>query len=322
MFGFDFLLSYFTRLFFVVQKWFYRLWTGKGELERTLSGNVHNYYMTDCVSQILFNSKVIKRKKGILVSMMGFVPYDVSFMAASIVEVKKIKPGPQFRLVLKNLKLALTNLNGRNVAMEILKTMKQEKFDNTLHEKELYKLWNLLKPGVACPSRLSTEWNQIGFQGKDPATDFRGMGRLAIYSLVRFAERNNVAARGMLERSLGPAGDPLKFYPFACCGIKVGFFIVDLIEQRELDRFFYGVDSADMAGEGIPREDPSSSLAVQNRAKQANALSAYVQLFADTMIIFDKCWANGSPTNVMDFGRIFDEFKLIVKQRFCKGTTT
>ena len=128
MFGFDFLLSYFTRLFFVVQKWFYRLWTGKGELERTLSGNVHNYYMTDCVSQILFNSKVIKRKKGILVSMMGFVPYDVSFMAASIVEVKKIKPGPRFRLVLKNLKLALTNLNGRNVAMEILKTMKQEKF--------------------------------------------------------------------------------------------------------------------------------------------------------------------------------------------------
>lgn len=35
-------------------------------------------------------------------------------------------------------------------------------------------LWAALKPGVSRQGgRVTSEWGEIGFQGKDPATDFR-----------------------------------------------------------------------------------------------------------------------------------------------------
>lgn len=37
-------------------------------------------------------------------------------------------------------------------------------------------LWAALKPGVSRQGgRVTSEWGEIGFQGKDPATDFRYM---------------------------------------------------------------------------------------------------------------------------------------------------
>ena len=38
-------------------------------------------------------------------------------------------------------------------------------------------------PGTELESRHTKQWQEIGFQGKDPATDFRGMGILGLYCL-------------------------------------------------------------------------------------------------------------------------------------------
>jgi len=38
------------------------------------------------------------------------------------------------------------------------------------------KLWTLLKGDEKLIARKSEQWQSIGFQGVDPATDFRGMG--------------------------------------------------------------------------------------------------------------------------------------------------
>ncbi|OCT57594.1 hypothetical protein XELAEV_18003296mg [Xenopus laevis] len=46
------------------------------------------------------------------------------------------------------------------------------------------KLWKTLKPGVPLEARISKQWCEIGFQGDDPKTDFRGMGLLGLYNLV------------------------------------------------------------------------------------------------------------------------------------------
>jgi hypothetical protein len=38
----------------------------------------------------------------------------------------------------------------------------------------LESLWEALKPGVSRQGgRITSEWGEIGFQGKDPASDFR-----------------------------------------------------------------------------------------------------------------------------------------------------
>lgn len=44
-------------------------------------------------------------------------------------------------------------------------------------------LWKFLKPDTPLASRISKQWCEIGFQGDDPKTDFRGMGLLGLYNL-------------------------------------------------------------------------------------------------------------------------------------------
>ena len=45
-------------------------------------------------------------------------------------------------------------------------------------------LWNSLRPETKLESRISKQWTEIGFQGDDPMTDFRGMGMLGLQNLV------------------------------------------------------------------------------------------------------------------------------------------
>ena len=40
----------------------------------------------------------------------------------------------------------------------------------------LFQLWKQLKPEEELTNRISKQWTEIGFQGDDPMTDFRGYG--------------------------------------------------------------------------------------------------------------------------------------------------
>ena len=56
-------------------------------------------------------------------------------------------------------------------------------------KKILNKLWNFAFPGESEPEGLkSDKWKDIGFQGKDPRTDFRGGGVIGLYSINYFIE--------------------------------------------------------------------------------------------------------------------------------------
>lgn len=51
-------------------------------------------------------------------------------------------------------------------------------------EVKLNKLWTNLKGEEEKYERFTTAWVDIGFQGKDPATDFRGVGVLGLEQLL------------------------------------------------------------------------------------------------------------------------------------------
>lgn len=59
-------------------------------------------------------------------------------------------------------------------------TLMDTKFDSNSdeHMNLLTKLFNNLKPDVKLEGLVSEHWKSIGFQNKDPSTDFRGMGKL------------------------------------------------------------------------------------------------------------------------------------------------
>lgn len=69
------------------------------------------------------------------------------------------------------------------------------------HEAFLTELWELLITGPF--ERVSSRWSEIGFQGKDPATDFRGQGLLGVQNLYHFSREYKAQAVEILARDHG-----------------------------------------------------------------------------------------------------------------------
>ena len=56
--------------------------------------------------------------------------------------------------------------------------------DNKEHDNMLEKIWIGVKgENDRLETRITKRWTEIGFQGSNPATDFRGMGILALEGL-------------------------------------------------------------------------------------------------------------------------------------------
>ena len=47
---------------------------------------------------------------------------------------------------------------------------------NENHTNLLKQLWTNINPEIKLKNLISEQWSEIGFQGKNPQTDFRGMG--------------------------------------------------------------------------------------------------------------------------------------------------
>lgn len=71
-----------------------------------------------------------------------------------------------------------------NSSIQSIERIRAQPYDskNKNHESMLERLWNALFPDIRRKGRITDEWEEIGFQGKDPATDFRGMGNIKIYN--------------------------------------------------------------------------------------------------------------------------------------------
>lgn len=71
------------------------------------------------------------------------------------------------------------------------------------HREMLEDLWQQLMD-EPLNGMISKQWSQIGFQGEDPSTDFRGMGLLGLENLLYFATYYQEPARHILQHSLHP----------------------------------------------------------------------------------------------------------------------
>jgi hypothetical protein len=60
----------------------------------------------------------------------------------------------------------------------------------------------MTSPSCPIESAGTRDWGIVGFQGKDPSTDFRGMGLLGLEQLLYFSKYD--AARDILQDSDHP----------------------------------------------------------------------------------------------------------------------
>eukprot|EP01132_Coremiostelium_polycephalum_P010057 gene10057-12326_t len=204
---------------------------------------------------------------------MEFDPDQIANEIATIKEMDK-----EVLTIIPNLVAALEPLSSLQSLRGIIKTLQNEMYDslNADHEKKLDEIWNNLCPGIRRTGRLTSEWGEIGFQGKDPATDFRGMGALGLLNLHYFATNHTENAQKLLVN----ANTKYK-YPFAITGINITSVLVQMLEKSALKNHFI------YSGSTI---------------QQFNEL--YVKIF----IYFDNYYQSKKPVNIMQFGPIMKEF--------------
>lgn len=81
---------------------------------------------------------------------------------------------------------------------------------------ELATLWKACFPDAPWLPGKHERWKEAGFQGTDPATDFRGGGIYSLRNLNYFAEQHPVAFQRLLTKSDGVRSD--MEYPFCVAG--------------------------------------------------------------------------------------------------------
>jgi hypothetical protein len=176
----------------------YRMWcvwkfalrciTGTSELERICGLQIPSYQRT------LFLEKYFQRSRQLAVGGLGarlaLLPAweDKKAVAADVLRAKRIeKPSPEVVAALEESLRQMISLSQLVATLDIAR--KPYDSESVEHELMLMRLWKGLRPNVHLSSRKCEEWNEIGFQGRDPATDFRGMGILGLTNMLELVDR-------------------------------------------------------------------------------------------------------------------------------------
>lgn len=97
---------------------------------------------------------------------------------------------------------------------------------NADHEAKLREVWDMLTDNAPY-ERHTRAWGRLGFQGKDPQTDFRGVGGLGLAVLHHFARHHPASAAAILDHDKEVGG-----FPLALASISVADALVRLLEAH------------------------------------------------------------------------------------------
>jgi len=158
--------------------------------------------------------------------------------------------------------------------------------NNDVHEKSLLLLWNELMPNRHLECRVTKQWQDIGFQGDDPKTDFRGMGVLGLDNLVYFVSKYTHVARRALSNSM----HPLNGYTFAIVGINLTSIALGLVVDGSAKTHFYNK---------------------RNPPEYEDFNEFYCYLFWE----FDKFWMDTKPKDLMEFPIYREQFVNTIRQK-------
>lgn len=290
MFAFHSIYTYLYWVFRPCIKWFLRKTTKLCELQRICYGEQAGYPRSQDVEVSLNLSKNEHIKD--LVAYLNKLsdekklsgPMYKAALEKSVYVVilaKKINPTIH-RQFLKSFGRCVEHIWGyRQLLQEIEKCrLTQYDTENEEHETKLLKLWNKLKPGEPLSSRVSKQWQDIGFQGDDPKTDFRGMGLLGLDNLIFFVEEYPGPANHVLSHSLHPKYG----YDFAIVGINLTSMAYHLFK------------------------DCTAKTHVYNATKSFPTIRIFHQFYCYLFYEFDRFWLQTKP-NIMEFSFIKERFE-------------
>lgn len=157
-------------------------------------------------------------------------------------------------------------------------------FDKSRDIVLLQSLWTNLRAESsddhdACPGIPDKKWQDLGFQGSDPSTDFRGMGLLGLDQLLAYTQIAPKSAHNLWQQSkLGSA-----WFTFATVGINITALLYSLLVSRSADQHFYASPGFDLAYQAVFER-------------------------------FGEYWVMEDAKDVMDFSRIFGKLRADIEK--------
>ena len=249
-------------------------------------------------------------------------------------EIKKIKQDDP--LLVANLTHCFEDLGEINMFVRGLEKAMKTEFSPTepAHVELLKQFWEGMMPETRMPSFVgegSDDWTLLGFQGKKPQTDFRGMGILGLTQLAWFAKHRGQRARECLRESTVQP----RYFPFAATGINITAFLVELVHDTrfharllELAERGYmnksdpagnqGRESEDrepLLGEGSSSSSSSSSGSEHGGESTWRHVPNYGSeeelhmVYCDFYSAFVALWVKRNPASIMEFPSVFADFK-------------
>lgn len=283
----------------VMKSWLH-YWTKCSEIERICaSGGYHTSEMSYFFAKSVRKSSRLAALSNQLFSSSEFSIDDASDV---IIKTKSINThnldknsGSKTRIVLMNITHCLQSLKHLNIVIRRLEEMLSTKVDSSIkhHSDLLENFWSQMRPGMRRQS--DQDWGDVGFQGLDPCSDFRGMGLLGLQQLL-FLSRKKVAIEILLD-----AAHPRRFYPFACTGINVTAFIVEMLRAGRLHRYLL----RDL-------EKSAMRMSQQEVWSTSAGCDAVHEVYCEVFELFSTTWQARDPPNVMHFKDIFGDVKSAV----------
>ncbi|XP_012088318.1 ELMO domain-containing protein A isoform X1 [Jatropha curcas] len=160
----------------------------------------------------------------------------------------------------------------------------QVPFDETRpdHQEALLSLWNCAFPDVTLKGMISNQWKEMGWQGANPSTDFRGCGFISLENLLFFARTYPVSFRRLLFKQGGKRAT--WEYPFAVAGINVSFMLIQMLDlQSEKPKNLPGINFLKLLGEDESAFDVLYCLAFELMDAQWLAMHASYMEFNEVL---------------------------------------
>ncbi|XP_010518082.1 PREDICTED: ELMO domain-containing protein C isoform X2 [Camelina sativa] len=112
-------------------------------------------------------------------------------------------------------------------------------YDSTipLHQEALRELWKLAFPEEELHGLISEQWKEMGWQGKDPSTDFRGGGFISLENLLYFARNFQKSFQDLLRKQVGDRS--VWEYPFAVAGINLTFMLIQMLDLEAENEYAF-----------------------------------------------------------------------------------
>jgi hypothetical protein len=210
--------------------------------------------------------------------------------------LKRIERGEAVR---QNMTNCLRAVRVVHLAIAML-TEAQKPFDeaNEDHLDMLESFWRNIKPDMqrSTTELVSDDWGDVGFQGRNPGTDFRGMGSLALLQLLHFSATRQQSAIAALHHSV----HPVRYFPFATVGINISSFVMDLLRDTHLHAVMFDLI-----------ETKCENGCSDSEAGEAGKLTGFVhEVYCEVFERFVEVWVKCDPPDgVMAFPRVFEVVK-------------